>query len=50
MKKMDSEPEPDPEPVYVRDCKGCIEKQENQFAHYGGCMPDIFAGETWEDM
>ena len=40
---------PPPEPA-PRVCQGCLEDQPNQLAHYGGCMPDLFAGETWEDL
>ena len=40
-------PEPEPQP---RKCQGCIDDEPNQLAHYGGCMPDLFAGETWEDL
>jgi len=34
----------------IRPCQGCIEDQPNQLAHYGGCMPDMLAGETWDDL
>jgi hypothetical protein len=33
-----------------RVCSGCTENQPNQIAHYGGCMPDVYAGETWDDL
>ena len=33
-----------------RICSGCLENQPNQIAHYGGCMPDVYAGETWDDL
>jgi hypothetical protein len=33
-----------------RKCQGCIEKQPNQLAHYGGCLPNLFSGENWEDI
>ena len=46
---MDSNPELEIEPQ-PRKCQGCIEDQPNQLAHYGGCMPDLFAGETWDDL
>ena len=44
------ESEPESQPIYIRNCEGCIENQPNQLAHYGGCMPDIFAGESWDDF
>lgn len=50
MKKMDSQPDSEPEPIYVRNCQGCIENQPNQLAHYGGCMPNLLGTETWDDM
>jgi hypothetical protein len=34
----------------VRPCQGCVEDQPNQEAHYGGCLPDLYGGETWDDM
>jgi len=39
-----------PHKEYIRNCRGCLEDQPNQLAHYGGCMPNLFAGETWDDF
>ena len=50
--KMECESDPKTERVIfkVRPCQGCIEDQPNQEGHYGGCLPDLYAGETWDDM
>jgi len=36
--------------IRTTTCSGCKTDQPNQQAHFGGCMPDVGAGETWEDM
>jgi len=36
--------------IKVSQCQGCLEEQPNQLAHYGGCLPDLLSGETWEDF
>ena len=48
----ESEPKSEPQKLTfkIRPCQGCVEDQPNQLAHYGGCLPDLFAGETWDDM
>ena len=35
-------------PKRPRKCDGCIRDVLNQLGHYGGCIPDINKGETWE--
>jgi hypothetical protein len=45
--KIDLIPEGQVQPLVkkVRKCAGCEEKQPNQQAHMGGCLPDW--GESW---
>jgi hypothetical protein len=36
--------------IKVLECLGCLNKELNQQSHYGGCLPDLYGGETWEDF